>query len=105
MRRFAVKHKSLIRLYSAVTYNKQRRKDHENQEQTLNTNNSGSLDSNTGRGGLFPESGESRDDGRPHEKACTVESVAGAYGAIGGGTFLPGNAVGIPPGAFATVGR
>jgi len=45
------------------------------------------------------------DDGKPHEKACTVENVAGAYGAIGSGTFLPGNAVGVPPGPFATVGR
>jgi len=43
--------------------------------------------------------------GRPHEQACTVANVAGAYGALGSGTFLPGNFVGVPPGPFATIGR
>ena len=40
-----------------------------------------------------------------HERKCTVANVAGAYGAYGSGTFLPGNAVGVPPGAFATIAR
>jgi hypothetical protein len=45
------------------------------------------------------------DNGKPHEKACTVANVAGAYGVYGSGTILPGNQVGAPPGPFATIGR
>ena len=40
-----------------------------------------------------------------HERKCTLANVAGAYGAYGSGTFLPGNQVGVPPGLFATIGR
>jgi hypothetical protein len=43
--------------------------------------------------------------GKPHDEVCTVANIAGAYGAYGSGTFLPGNFVGVPPGLFATVGR
>ena len=40
-----------------------------------------------------------------HAGKCTVANVAGAYGAYGSGTILPGNEVGAPPGLFATIGR
>jgi len=43
--------------------------------------------------------------GGNYERKCTVANVAGAYGAYGSGTFLPGNKVGVPPGLFATIGR
>jgi len=43
--------------------------------------------------------------GKPHNEGCTLANIAGAYGAYGSGTFLPGNFVGVPPGLFATVGR
>lgn len=40
-----------------------------------------------------------------HERACSMANVAGAYGVYGGGTILPGNQVGAPPGPYATIGR
>jgi hypothetical protein len=43
--------------------------------------------------------------GEPPEKVCTVANVAGAYGFYGGGTILPGNMVGLPPGTLVTIGR
>jgi hypothetical protein len=43
--------------------------------------------------------------GKSHDEGCTVANIAGAYGAYGSGTLLPGNFVGVPPGLFATVGR
>jgi hypothetical protein len=43
--------------------------------------------------------------GKSHDEVCTVANIAGAYGAYGSGTFLPGNFVGVPPGLFATIAR
>jgi hypothetical protein len=37
-------------------------------------------------------------------EGCTLANVAGMYGAYGGGTILPGNALGASPGPFATIG-
>lgn len=53
----------------------------------------------------FEPVAQAADDGQPHPEPCTLANVAGAYGAYGSGTFLPGNALGLPPGAFSTVGR
>lgn len=55
-------------------------------------------------GGLHPAGDDQGHDGK-HDKGCTLANVAGAYGVYGSGTFLPGNQVGLAPGAYATIGR